>query len=150
MSFGSPKRTHCLNPMRYHGAYIENSYCHQSPSTMTQSVGIYDHFKVSPIGHSLLLILAQTQYPLMVESPCSIVAWWIMTINRLVVWFIVDPVHYASHTLIHLPWETHLDDHDKPSLQLGGGVVSTRLLKSMNQLWITYLLPRNLWLVSSV
>ena len=28
MSFKSPKRTLCLNPMKYHGAFIENTYCH--------------------------------------------------------------------------------------------------------------------------
>ena len=47
----------------------------QPPSIVTQSIGIYDHFKVSSIGQSLLLILAQAQYPLKVESPCSILAW---------------------------------------------------------------------------
>ena len=35
ISFRSPKRIHCLNPMRYHGAYIENTCCHQPPSTVT-------------------------------------------------------------------------------------------------------------------
>ena len=50
MSFGSPKRTCGPNPMRYHGASIKNSYCHQPPSIVTQSIRIYDHFKVSPIG----------------------------------------------------------------------------------------------------
>ena len=41
MSFGSPKETHCLNLMKYHGASIEYIYCHQPPSTLTQSIGIY-------------------------------------------------------------------------------------------------------------
>ena len=75
MSFGSPKGAHYLNPMRYHDAYIKNTHCHQHPSIVTQSLGIYDHFKVSLICQSLLLILAQTQYPLKVESTSSIVAW---------------------------------------------------------------------------
>ena len=70
-----PRGIYCFNPMRYHGASVENAYCHQPPSTMTQSIGIYDHFRVSPIGQSLLLILAQAQYPLKVESPCNLVAW---------------------------------------------------------------------------
>ena len=60
--------------MKYHGAFIENTYCHQPPSIVTQSIGIYDHFRISPICQSLLLILAQAQYPLKVESPCSVVA----------------------------------------------------------------------------
>ena len=47
--FGSPKGTHYLNPMRYHGVFIENTYCHQLPSIVTQSIKIYDHFKISPI-----------------------------------------------------------------------------------------------------
>ena len=75
MSFGSPKGTHYLNPMRYHGASIENTYFHQPPLIVTQSIRIYDHFRVLPISQSLLLILTQTQYPLKVKSPCSIVAW---------------------------------------------------------------------------
>ncbi|KAJ9680388.1 hypothetical protein PVL29_019652 [Vitis rotundifolia] len=45
MSFESPKGTHCLNPMRYHGAYIENTCRYQSPSMVTQSIGIYNHFR---------------------------------------------------------------------------------------------------------
>ena len=44
-----------------------------------------------------------------------------MTIDNLVSWFTVGPVQCASHILIHSPWETHLDDQDKPSLKLGGG-----------------------------
>ena len=75
MSFGPPNGTHYLNPMRYHGASIKNTYCHQPPSIVTQSIGIYDHFMVSPIGQILLLILTQAQYALKVESPCSMVAW---------------------------------------------------------------------------
>ena len=75
MSFRSPKGTHCLNPMRYHGAAVENICYHQPPSIVTQSIGIYDHFRVSRIGQSLLLILAHTQNLLKVESPCSIVAY---------------------------------------------------------------------------
>ena len=71
----SPKGTHYLNPMRYHGASIENTCCYQHSSIVTQSIGIYDHFRVSPIGQSLLLILAQAQYPLKVENPYNLVAW---------------------------------------------------------------------------
>ena len=74
MSFGSPKGTHYLNPMRY-DVYIENTYCHQPPFTMTKSIWIYDHFKVLPKGQSLSLILVQTQYPFKVESSCSVVVW---------------------------------------------------------------------------
>ena len=35
---------------------------------------MYDHFRVSLIGQSLLLSLAQAQYSLKVESPYNIVA----------------------------------------------------------------------------
>ena len=55
MFFGSPNETHCLNPMRYHEVFIENTYCHQPPSTVTQFVGIYDHIRVSLIGSKLLI-----------------------------------------------------------------------------------------------
>ena len=86
---------------------------------MTQSIGIHDYFRVSPIGQSLLLILAHAQYPLKVESSCSIVAWWIMTIDSLTVVL----VQCASHTLIHSPWDTHSDNQNKSSLQLGCGAL---------------------------
>ena len=75
MSFGSFKGIHYLNLMRYHGVSIENTYYHQPPSTVTQSIEVYDHFRVSLINQSLLLILAQTQYSLKVENPCNIVVW---------------------------------------------------------------------------
>ena len=115
-SFGSPKMTHYLNPMRHHGASIENNYCHQPPPIVTQFIGIYNHFRISPISQSLLLILAQTQYPLKVESSYNIVAWWIMITDSLASWFTIGFIWYASHTLLHLPWQTHLDDQDKPIL----------------------------------
>ena len=67
--------------MRYYGASIENICCHQPASIVTQYIGIHDHFKISLIGQSFLLILAQVQYPLKVESPYSTVAWRIMTQN---------------------------------------------------------------------
>ena len=127
MSFGSPNGTHCLNPMRYYGVSIENTYFHQPSLIVTQSIRIYDHFRVLPIGQSLLFILAHTQYPLKIETPCSIVAWWIMTIDSLASWFTIDPVQCASHTLVHSPWETHLDGQDKPSLQLRGGTLQSLL-----------------------
>ena len=73
MSFRSPKGIHYLNPIRYHSAYIKNTCCHQPLSTVTQSLRIYDHLGVLPIGQSFLLTLAQIQYPLKVESLCSIV-----------------------------------------------------------------------------
>ena len=57
MSFGSPNGTHCLKPMIYHGVSIENTCSHQPLSIVTQSIGIYDHFRVSLIGQNLLLIL---------------------------------------------------------------------------------------------
>ena len=126
MSFGSPKRTHYLNPMRYHDASIENTCYHQPPSAVNQSIGIYDHFSVSPIGQNLS-ILAQAQYPLKVESSCSIVAWWIMTIDSLTSWFSIGHVQCVSHTLAHSPWETHPYDQDMPSLQLRGGALQSLL-----------------------
>ena len=95
--------------MRYHGVSIENTHCHQPPSIVTKSIGIYDHFKVLPISQSLLLIFAQAQYLLKFESLCSVVAWWIMIIDSFVSWFTLGPVQFASHTLVHSPWETHLD-----------------------------------------
>ena len=40
-----------------------------------RSIDTYDHIKVSLIDQSLLLILAQIQYPLKVKSLCGIIAW---------------------------------------------------------------------------
>ena len=50
MSFGSSKGIHCFNPMKFHDPSIENTYCHQPLSIVTQSIGIYGYIKVSPIG----------------------------------------------------------------------------------------------------
>ena len=50
MSFGSPKGAHCLNPIKYYDVFIDNTCYYQLSSTMTQFVGIYDLFKVTPIG----------------------------------------------------------------------------------------------------
>ena len=47
-----------------------------------------------------------------------------MTIDSLVSRFIVGPIQYASHTLVHSPWESHRKGQDKSSLQLGGGAHS--------------------------
>ena len=74
MSFGSPNGTYCLNFMRYHGASIENTCCHKLLLAVRQSIRIYNHFKVLPIGQSLLLNLTQVQYPLKVKSLCNIIA----------------------------------------------------------------------------
>ena len=44
VSLGSLKETHCLNPLRYHGASIKNTYCHQPSSTVTHdSLVNYDN-----------------------------------------------------------------------------------------------------------
>ena len=75
------------------------------------------------IGQSLLLILAQAQYPIKVNSPCSKVAWWIMTVDNHASWFTIGLVQYASHTLVHSPLETQPNGQDKSSLQLGGGAL---------------------------
>ena len=88
----------------YHYTSIENTYCHKPLSMVTQFISIHDHFNISFIGHSLLLILVQVQYPLKVESLCNIVAWWIMKTNSLMSWFtigpiqciVTDPTYYVS------------------------------------------------------
>ena len=113
--------------MRYHGASIKNTYCHRPPSIMTQSIRIYDHFRVSPIGQSILLSLKQAKYPLKVKSLCNIVAWWIMTIDCLMSWFTIGLVQCTSHALVHLPWENHLDKQDKLSLQLWGNALQSQM-----------------------
>ena len=55
--------------------FIENTYCRQSLSTITQFIGIDDPISESPIGQSLLSTLAQIQYPFKIESLCSIIVW---------------------------------------------------------------------------
>ena len=69
-----------------------------------------------------------------VESPYSIVAWWIMTIDSLTSWFIIGPIQCALITLVHSPWETHLDGQDKLTLQLRGGALQPQL--DCPNLWI--------------
>ena len=132
MSFGSPKWTHCLNLWDIRVPLLRipiATSLHQQwpPSTVTLSIGIYDHFRVSPIGQSFLLALAWTRYPLKVEIPCSIVAWWIMTIDSLMSWFTIGLVQCTSHALVHSPWENHPDSQDKLSLQLGGSVLQSQM-----------------------
>ena len=83
MSFGLSKETHYLNLIRYYSVSIENTYCYQFPSIMTQSIGnIWSAYDLSRRPKSLLT-LVQTQYSFKVKSPYSIVVWWIMVINSL-------------------------------------------------------------------
>ena len=105
MSFGLPKWTHCLNPIRYHDVFIKNIYCYQPLLIVIQFIGIYDHFRILPIDRSFLLILIQTQYPLKVKSLCNIVIRWIMTIDSLTLWLTIDFVQCTSHTLVYSPYE---------------------------------------------
>ena len=51
ISLGPPKETHCLKPMRYLVAYLVYTYYHQL-ATYNRFIGIYDHLRVSPLGHS--------------------------------------------------------------------------------------------------
>ena len=66
-SLGSRKGTHCLNPKRYHGAFIENTYYYWLSSIVTQYIGnilsTYDFTRRS----KSLLTLAQVQYSFKVE-----------------------------------------------------------------------------------
>ena len=66
-------------------------------------------------------------YPLKVESPCNIVAWWIITIDSLMSWFTIGPIQCVSYALIHSPWENHPDSQDKLSTQLGGTVLQSHM-----------------------
>ena len=95
---------------------------------------ICDHFRVSLVVQSLLLIFALTQYPLKVESLCNIVVWWIMKIDSLASWFIIGSIQCASHILVHSPWETHPNGQDKSFLQLWGDALQF-LLDCLNP-WI--------------
>ena len=75
-SLGSPKGTHCLNPKRYHGAPIENTYYYRLPSTMTQSIGnIWSTYDLTYKSKSLLT-LVQTQYSIKVEKQHNETTWW--------------------------------------------------------------------------
>ena len=66
-SLKSPKGTHYLNPMRYHGASIDNTYCYQLSSIVTQSTGnIWLAYDFTHRSKSLLTWV-QVQYSLKVE-----------------------------------------------------------------------------------
>ena len=85
-------KVHSLHKRR-HLCNIDTGFFPQkSVGCMTQSIRIYDHFRVSPKCWTLLFILAWTQYPLKVKSQCSMVTWWIMIIDSLVSWFTIDLV----------------------------------------------------------
>ena len=66
-------------------------------------------------------------YPIKVESLCNIVAWWIITIDSLVSWFIVGPIQCTSYALVHSPWENHLNSQDKLSLELRGTILQSHM-----------------------
>ena len=75
-SLGTPKRTHCLNPMRYHDASVENTYCYQFSSIVTQSIrNIWLTYDLT-CRSKPLLTLVQTQYFLKVERQYNEAAWW--------------------------------------------------------------------------
>ena len=75
-SLESPKRTHCLNPNRYHGAFIENIYCYRLPSIVTQSIrNIWSTYNLTHRSKSLLT-LAQAQYSLKVERQHNEATQW--------------------------------------------------------------------------
>ena len=75
-SLGSPKGTHCLNFKIYHGVSIENTYCYQLPSTVTQFIGnIWSTYDLTR-RLKPLLTLAQAQYYLKVEKQHNEAYWW--------------------------------------------------------------------------
>ena len=122
------KGIHCLNLMRYHDAFIENTCCHQPPSLVTQSIGIYDHFGVSlthrlkpPLDFGANSISSKGWESMQYGSLVNNDNWWfyIMNHNRSY------PI--ASHTLMHSPSENHPNGQDKSSLQLGGGALQSLL-----------------------
>ena len=74
-SLRSSNGTHCLDPKRYHGAFVENTYCYRLPSIVTQSIGnIWLTYDLTRMSKSLLNF-AQAQYSLKVERQHNEVAW---------------------------------------------------------------------------
>ena len=71
---GSPKWTHCLNPDRYYGVSIENTYCYRFSSTITKSIGnIWSTYDLTRRSKPLLTS-TQAQYSLKVERQYNEVA----------------------------------------------------------------------------
>ena len=124
--------------MRDHFVSIENTCYHQLLSTMTQSIGIYDHFRVSPIGYNLLLTLAQVQYSLKVKSPCSIV----LCHDSLQVMSNVHHIQQCTYhgKVISMAKRIHLSNQEECN------TISDRLPKSMHRLQITHHFTRNPYL----
>ena len=54
-SLGSPKETQYLNPKRYHGAFIKNTYCYWLPSTVTP---IHGEYMISLQSYPLVKVIA--------------------------------------------------------------------------------------------
>ena len=50
-----------------------------------------------------------------------------MTINSLMTWFTLGLIQCVSHTIVYSPWEKHLDEQDKSSLQLGGSALQSQI-----------------------
>ena len=75
-SLGSPKGTHCLNPKRYHGAFIENTHSYWFPPIVTQS--IRNIWSAYDLTHRLkpLLTSVLAQYSLKVERQYNEATWW--------------------------------------------------------------------------
>ena len=66
-SLGSTKKTCCLNPMRYRGVFIGNSYCYWFLSIVVQFIwNIWSAYNPTHKSKSLLT-LSQTQYSLKVK-----------------------------------------------------------------------------------
>ena len=73
-SLESPNGTHCLNPKRYHGVSIENTYYYRLPSTISIR-NIWSTYDLTYRSKSLLTI-TQPQYSLKVERQHNESAWW--------------------------------------------------------------------------
>ena len=133
MSFGLPKGTHCLNPIRYHGASIENTCCHQPLSTMTQSIGIL--WLLSDLTHRSKPFL--TLYKLNTSQ-----SWESMQYSSLVNhdnWYLYVMIHrkpcpmcitYTSPLIMGNP--SWLPRQVIPPIRRWCTIVSTRLPKSIN------------------
>ena len=75
-SLGSPNRTYYLNPKRYHGAFIENTYCYWLPSIVTKFIeNIWLAYDLTHRSKSLLTS-TQAQYSLKVERQHNEATWW--------------------------------------------------------------------------
>ena len=111
-SLGSLNGTLHLNPKRYHGAFIENTYCYQLPLIVTQSIrNIWLAYNLTHRSKPPLTS-AQAQYSLkvvIIHIPELLIAFVVLNSRASVIQVIHNrELLIASRALSSWPWVIHV------------------------------------------